>query len=76
MRYFKCAICNSYHNVKEMKTTIIEGKEMELCEECFYQHQDNLAYNLSDGEFIDYEDYMESRGATIVDYHETLKREF
>lgn len=66
--YFKCSICGKFEEVNRANFTADDEQEKNpMCKPCFYNHQDNLAYEMSDGEFINYEDWMESRGATICD---------
>ena len=75
--YLKCHHCKKLHPIDTMEINQeyddieeIEDKNI-TCKQCFNNSQDNLAYNESNGEFTNYEDWMESRGATICDteYH-------
>ena len=66
--YFKCSVCGKFEGIEKANFTADDEKEKNpMCWNCFANHQDNLAYEMSDGEFINYEDWMESRGATICD---------
>ncbi len=77
-QYFKCSVCGKFEPTENAYFSATDKKEEKpMCQKCFYNHQDNLAYEESYGEFTNYEDWMESRGATICDYYpEALKREY
>lgn len=71
-----CAHCGS-----EVKDGVIREGRFYCDSECAEEHRrdraDNLARTESEGEFTNYEDWMESRGATICDYYPDLpKREY
>jgi len=67
--YFKCSACGKFEEAEKANFTADDKKEKKpMCKLCFYNHQDNLAYEMSCGEFLNYEDWMESRGATICDW--------
>lgn len=72
--YFKCSICDGFEEVGNVRH-VDEEKEKPVCLSCFYNHQDNLAFVESDGEFTNYENWMESKGATICDW-DIPKREY
>lgn len=74
--YFKCSSCGKFHEMDEINFTGNDSnEERPLYWNCFANNQDRLAYQESAGEFINYEDWMESRGATICDWDEP-RREF
>lgn len=67
--YFKCSVCGKFYPTEDVEFTADDTDEKSpMCWNCFANHQDNLAYRESDGEFLNYEDWMESRGATICDW--------
>ena len=73
--FVQCHICGKVEEIDKMEIRQeydsiedIDEKNI-LCKSCFYNSQDNLAYEESCGEFHNYEDWMESRGATICDYY-------
>ncbi|MDD5064975.1 MAG: hypothetical protein PHQ35_09510 [Phycisphaerae bacterium] len=79
--YVKCHMCGKIEEIDRMEirqeydsVEDIDEKNI-LCKSCFYTQQDNLAYEESCGEFRNYEDWMESQGATICDYYEMPYRE-
>lgn len=81
--FVQCHICGKIEEINNIEImqeydSIEDIEESNiLCKKCFYNHQDNLAYEESDGEFSNYEDWMESRGATICNYYpDTLCQEY
>lgn len=74
--YFKCSICGKFESVEDVEFMPEDEEKIKpLCRRCFERQQDSKAYEESAGEFSNYEDWMESRGATICDY-DTPCREF
>jgi hypothetical protein len=81
--FIRCHICGKIEEIDSMEVrqeydSIDDIDEKNIfCKPCFYNSQDNLAYAESAGEFRNYEDWMESKGATICDYYPyTPQREF
>jgi hypothetical protein len=80
--YVKCHICEQLHPINEVEilqgfTNLDEIKDENiLCKECFANRQDNLAYCESNGEFTNYEDWMQSKGATICNDIDCPCREY
>lgn len=71
--YGKCHSCGKLEPIEDLEINQqyddfeeVEEKNI-TCKRCFSNKQDNLAYEESNGEFVNYEDWMESRGATICD---------
>jgi hypothetical protein len=74
--YFKCSICGEFYEAEKANFTDSDKKqECLLCQKCFFNSQDRLAYEMSDGEFSNYEDWKESQGATICDNYDLPRRE-
>lgn len=76
MLYVRCNTCGKFEQLENGHHIGVDadGEDIYDCHTCFYNKQDNLAYQESNGEFSNYEDWMESRGA--VAYHpDTIRRE-
>ncbi|EJW14054.1 hypothetical protein M5X02_30155 [Paenibacillus alvei] len=76
--FFRCS-CGKFEqatNANYASTEDANKEENPLCWDCFDGRQDAKAFHESGGIFRNFEDWMEDKGATIIDDSHYIIREY